>query len=227
MIRRVVHATVVCCSLLSLLCFAATVALWVRSCVKPEHWDQRGWLRTPPTGYADYYRMVGSDDGRIYVSDLVVTHVRPPPSSAPGLGWTHTASERPRIGWMELRTLWGYGRSDIGRVMNRNHEDSLAALDRAHPLEPWQWNQLTNVEKQRAYHLFNALGYVVSIPIWPFAVVTLLGGTPILWSLARRCIPVRAPGLCRKCGYDLRSIQSDRCPECGTALLTYRELARR
>ncbi|MCH8825222.1 MAG: hypothetical protein IH984_17135 [Planctomycetes bacterium] len=57
-------------------------------------------------------------------------------------------------------------------------------------------------------------------PIWPgFAINTIFYAT-ILWLLtlgpftARRMIR-RKRGLCIKCGYDLRGMDHDKCPECG------------
>lgn len=50
----------------------------------------------------------------------------------------------------------------------------------------------------------------VCLPIWSFAV---LSGLPAmcLFYIDRR----RAPGLCAKCGYDLRGAEHAVCPECG------------
>jgi len=52
----------------------------------------------------------------------------------------------------------------------------------------------------------------VLIPIW---VLVVLVATPTLWLW--RCDRRRQPGLCLKCGYDLRGADHKVCPECGAA----------
>lgn len=50
------------------------------------------------------------------------------------------------------------------------------------------------------------------IPLWPL--IVLFGGVAALLGWRSRSTAV--PGHCRKCGYDLRGIATERCPECGT-----------
>jgi len=52
---------------------------------------------------------------------------------------------------------------------------------------------------------------VVLIPIW---VLVVLVATPTLWLW--RCDRRKRPGLCVKCGYDLRGTDHKVCPECGS-----------
>jgi len=54
---------------------------------------------------------------------------------------------------------------------------------------------------------------IVRIPIW---VLVVLIATPTLWLW--RCDRRKQPGLCVKCGYDLRGADHKVCPECGAAL---------
>ncbi len=54
----------------------------------------------------------------------------------------------------------------------------------------------------------------VVIPVWTG--IALVGFPALLmWLHDRR----RAPGLCRKCGYDLRGADHAACPECGSTLV--------
>ncbi len=48
------------------------------------------------------------------------------------------------------------------------------------------------------------------VPIWALIVLV---GSPTLWLW--RCDRRRQPGLCIKCGYDLRGADHEVCPECG------------
>lgn len=54
---------------------------------------------------------------------------------------------------------------------------------------------------------------IVIVPYWLLLSISAIP-TAILVYRDRRKIP---PGHCRTCGYDLRSITSGRCPECGTS----------
>jgi len=63
------------------------------------------------------------------------------------------------------------------------------------------------------------LGKRILMPYW-FAFVPTAAAPA--WWLVSRFRRRRAPGLCRRCGYDLRATP-DRCPECGTAASRARE----
>ena len=54
----------------------------------------------------------------------------------------------------------------------------------------------------------------IGLPLWPFVLAPL--GLAIYLYFRRRVRLV--PGCCKSCGYDLRSAQSGRCPECGVVV---------
>ena len=63
------------------------------------------------------------------------------------------------------------------------------------------------------YHRLSRAGETITlvfIPVWALVVLTAVP-TAWLWCRDRR----RAPGLCIKCGYDLRGTDHKVCPECG------------
>ena len=54
---------------------------------------------------------------------------------------------------------------------------------------------------------------LIVVPYW--ALTTLFAALPGCWLFHRLLLRRRAPGLCGKCGYDLRA-STEKCPECGT-----------
>ncbi|MCL4197374.1 MAG: hypothetical protein KJZ69_07750 [Phycisphaerales bacterium] len=87
---------------------------------------------------------------------------------------------------------------ESGRMMSGTRFE-LARND--HSFTWWFWTLWISL---------NPVVGVVSIPVW-FLALLLAVPTIWLWYRDRR----RAPGLCTKCGYDLRGMDHAVCPECG------------
>ncbi len=49
------------------------------------------------------------------------------------------------------------------------------------------------------------------VPLWPWLALSVLASGLLWWRAGRRVLP----GHCRECGYDLRGLSGDKCPECG------------
>jgi hypothetical protein len=73
-----------------------------------------------------------------------------------------------------------------------SHSDALTWVDRGH----------------QAYEITGGLSFILAFSGSLICVGTRLA----MWKRAKGLV---SPGLCRKCGYDLRATP-DRCPECGT-----------
>ncbi len=98
---------------------------------------------------------------------------------------------RVEFGWLRPPGAW----SDDGLLIETN--------DR--PVIRW-WFEL------RRHSAPPVAGFEVSVPVWVLSAPT--GALAMcLWYRDRR----RAPGLCAKCGYDLRGTDHVVCPECGAA----------
>jgi len=61
-----------------------------------------------------------------------------------------------------------------------------------------------------------AFYFGVAIPVW--CLVVLFSLLPCLWLWRWYFFPIRLPGRCRRCGYNLTGNTSGMCPECGSAI---------
>ncbi len=66
-------------------------------------------------------------------------------------------------------------------------------------------------------------GPMIGVKLWPIAVVCTL---PLL-VFGVLCLRKRYPeGHCRRCGYDLRGLSGEKCPECGAAAIESKRAAK-
>lgn len=96
---------------------------------------------------------------------------------------------------------------------------------------PSQWRAheafLERKRRRRTRVLPIAIGVALILVIGPmfpivvFLVALLIVLTIVLWRIATGSkigdTPLGDPWECRRCGYDLRNLDADRCPECGRA----------
>jgi hypothetical protein len=173
-------------SAMSLLLFAAVVALWTRS-----YWVTDGsgwnWEQTPISLWSDKGRL-GVDNGP-QVTAAVFAHDL----------WLVKEDEFNLLGRPLLIRISG---------SEDAHSKKLEEGVRQHRLNEMH----ANIASLGPLPIVPAL-WSYSIP---HAVPAGFAGILPLWSLIkwRRRAKLYAPGLCRACGYDLRATPG-RCPECG------------
>ena len=183
---------------LSLLLFAAVVALWLRGHFIGDEWHLPPSEVTdvtpaaPTLGPAQTWRRQVSfhaGGGRVRVMRREVQEGRTTPA-----GHT-TTPPRDAVGDLPAMTASDRAHSALGFAYLRRDKQPFNRP----PVTGWYW------------------GFVaVTVPCWALAAVTAV--LPTLWALRRvsqRRNTARANrGLCPACGYDLRATP-DHCPECG------------
>jgi hypothetical protein len=207
--RRILGAIVVCVSLLLLLCCAATVALWVRGHEYPES---------------------------IVLRSLSVesSHRTFPPHSIYPYNTNDPAAPYSTIEDGDYTFTYHqffFAENDLSftRMRVARKDSALPNLPPGAMFLHERHARRTMAALPWGFSITGKRGEWVSVRVRCWIVVAAFGGAALAaYVLARRINPpprVR-PGYCRKCGYDLHGITSNVCPECGTPLLSYRELAR-
>jgi hypothetical protein len=183
-------------TVLSLISFLATIALWVRS-YNGQPSAGYGWRQDAAARTVYQTVVLACDSGGAWVG---LSRTRINPDADPRIkasfdetcGWRHVGSMVPPW-WSGSGGLWS-GRGRLG-IWNVEYSD-VAQIGR---------------------------GRVVAAPMWAIALAT--GALPFVrwatwahrWAHRRRRRRLAAGiGHCPQCGYDLRATP-DRCPECGRA----------
>jgi hypothetical protein len=190
MLRRVRRMLLDAATVLSLVLFVATAALWVRSHRQGDRWARLQYV--PRVG--NYWQQVFSHWG-VVVWAAEEPQRRIYEEGGPGLGWHHLAWEAapgnpviPKLLWRPTRLeQWGF-------AYHRERQIELEALG-DWPIVPHD---------------------VFAAPYW--FIVLLFGVAPALaairWSRGYKSRKRSRQGRCLACGYDLRATLG-RCPECG------------
>ena len=183
-------------TLLSLLLWVATVALWVRSGFATE------WLvyqKTEPSDRLWWKIAFVSTPGRLYISYARVDF------KGDGLAEEYQEATRNPEGFWNLRqppeSTWGrfpegFKPTGADKILDRLGFQFLSDV-RCSPVSTMRW--------PRMY-----------VPYWFLTTATAV--LPVMWWRRRRRQRIRSRGRrCVSCGYDLRATPG-RCPECGEAV---------
>ena len=122
-----------------------------------------------------------------------------------------------RSGAMRILTLW-VAESDLEILANGNSGSLL--------LPAWCLSK----DRQDSAQISALLYANILLPtriIWPGFVIDTIMYAAIVWFVvfvpfATRRLIRRKRGLCIKCGYDLRHVEHEKCPECGAAIRRHR-----
>jgi hypothetical protein len=180
---------------ISLLLFAATVALWVRSYQVEDYLDELRYFSHEGTEVECDSKML-TQEGAIVYCRLENTI-------------TNSSWREPQHFWQRHRNWQPPQPYYRDFLTSRLNWPTIAGA----PLDE-------SLIEKLGFHLdriddgSSIEGFVVRIPLWPPAAATFV--MPALWCIGRIRKHRRSKkGHCRICGYDLTGNQSGTCPECG------------
>jgi hypothetical protein len=123
-----------------------------------------------------------------------------------GMAWCFTSLR----GQIALRKNWYSASSSASAIAGLRSDTSINRY-------PVTWGNLgfswADVRWRTGFGNDLARSLTITIPYWALTLAASLSPGVAIYRLSRKRRP--APGMCRKCGYDLRATP-DRCPECGT-----------
>jgi hypothetical protein len=119
-------------------------------------------------------------------------------------GELHLRADRGSIFFLCMHRQW------VRDMESTTFIPQIRSGSRAFPVHVWHFMGFEVIRTQPLTYGWLAVG----VPFWALC-VPLAGSA--LWGTVRlrRLRDLRRPGLCGRCGYDLRET-TDRCPECGT-----------
>jgi hypothetical protein len=196
-------------SLLSLLLFLVTIALWVRSYGRDQvvYWRER--LKGPAVPEMSRLEMTFAertmdpryqrpDVSRFWYDSDYELHVC---CGRVGFGWMVDACV-PRLNW-KGPVVW-----------ERMSSPRIGVRSVSSPASMWGASDFLNAYGNSVQReVKHTLGR--SIPVWPFAVCTMI--LPVIW-VVRRVRSRRRAGHCAACHYNLTGNTSGVCPECGVPI---------
>jgi hypothetical protein len=189
---------------LSILLLGGTIALWVRS----ETVQDRLFFQTAPAGRAFSNGQFTSEHGRVALYADVIRFPAGTDAAAAG----DAALRGGYTGGVDSRRVW---RIDATRYA----DNPVWSYE---PRGPWnQGWPLAVHQLDRGLELWGVKGisldrWVLDLPMWIVVTFFLLlpAARLLRWTIRRRRRRA-GPGVCARCGYDLRATP-ERCPECGS-----------
>ncbi len=117
--------------------------------------------------------------------------------------------------WCQLIVQWGSGMLCVGDgVVQFGY--SRSALSRAAGFKILRWTTGFSFGRQTFAWRAGPGAFLLQVPVWALAGMTLAVAAGPLLLLRRRC--GRSNRECTECGYDLTGNPTGRCPECGAEL---------
>jgi hypothetical protein len=176
---------------LSLLLCVAVVVLWVRSYSANDGWvdARRGYVSFGRLGHGKLMVMTVDREPGVHGFERLQWAAWVDWEQRPTAPGAFTSSHTLAANWVPGFRAYTGTQDYVVRAGNADLEQRFSVAERPFRL--------------------------VVVSYWIPFLLTLLPLTPFILRRIRRLIPRRVPGLCARCGYDLRATPG-RCPECGT-----------